>query len=165
MRRNMANHRNSRHRQRGVMAVEFVIVAPLVLLLMLAISEFGHAMYQYNALTKSVRDGARYLAANATVGNTGAIVIDSTDIADTENLVVYGNTAGSGSPKVPSLATSHVTVSCLGGGTACPGVNHIVVLAQWPYQSIMGAALAMFGFGPDLSLGLTMNTSVTMRAL
>jgi Flp pilus assembly protein TadG len=161
----MAYRINNSYRQRGTMTVEFVIVAPILLLLMLGIAEFGHALYQYNTLTKAVRDGARYLAKEATVGSTDTILIDSTDITRTENLVVYGNTTGTGVSKVPGLATSHVTVSCLGGGTACPGVEHVVVTAQWPYQSIMGAALPMFGFGADLSLGLTLNTTVTMRAL
>lgn len=166
MHRIMTNCSNRRCRQRGTMTIEFIIVAPILLLLLMAISEFGHALYQYNGLTKSVRDGARYLAANAaTVGSTGTIVIDGDDTTETENLVVYGNTAGTGSPKLPGLAASQVTVTCLGGGTACPGVEHIVVAVQYPYQSILGAALPMFGFGPDLSLGLTLNTSVTMRVL
>jgi len=161
----MIQNTSSRYRQRGIMTVEFIIAAPLLLLLMLGISEFGHAMYQYNTLTKSVRDGARYLAANAVVGSTGTIVIDSTDIAETKNLVVYGNTAGSGSPRLPGLSASQITVSCLGGGTACPGVEHVVVAAQYPYQSIMGATLAMFGYGADLSLGFSLASSMTMRAL
>ena len=165
MHKTMTNHSCSHHRQRGIMTVEFIIMAPLLMLLMVAISEFGHAFYQYNTLTKSVRDGARYLAANAVVGNTSTIVIDSTDIAATGNLVVYGNTAGTGSPKLPGLSTSDITVSCLGGGTACPGVEHIVVAAQYPYRSIMGATLAMFGYGADLSLGITMASTMTMRAL
>jgi len=158
-------NRSSHFRQRGIMLVEFIIMAPILMLLLLAVSEFGHAFYQYNTLTKTVRDGARYLAANAVVGNTSTIVIDSTDTTETLNLVVYGNTAGNGTPKLPGLATSHVTVSCLGGGTACPGVEHIVVSAQYPYQSIMGATLAMFGYGVDLSLGLTLTSTMTMRAL
>lgn len=161
----MTRTRNSHYRQRGIMMVEFIIVAPLLLLLMLGISEFGRALYQYNTLTKSVRDGARYLAANAVVGSTSTIVIDSTDTTETLNLVIYGNTAGSGEPKLPGLATSHITVSCLGGGTACPGVEHIVVAAQYPYQSIMGATLATFGYGTDVSLGITLTSTMTMRAL
>jgi len=161
----MTHINNSSYRQRGTMTIEFIIVAPILLLLMLGISEFGHAMYQYNALTKAVRDGARYLAANTTVGSTGYILIDSTDLANTVNLVVYGNTAGSGTPKLPGLSTSDITVSCLGGGTICPGVDHIVVSAQYPYQSILAGTLPTFGFGSDLSLGLIFNTSVTMRAL
>jgi Flp pilus assembly protein TadG len=155
----------SHRRQRGIMTVEFIIVAPLLMLLLLAITEFGHAFYQYNALTKSVRDGARYLAQNAVFGNTPTIIIDATDTTETTNLVVYGNTAGTGSPKLPGLATSHITVSCLGGGTACPGVEHIVVSARYPYQSIMGSTLAMFGYGADLSLGITLTSTMTMRAL
>jgi Flp pilus assembly protein TadG len=145
--------------------IEFIIVAPLVLLLLLAISEFGHALYQYNALTKSVRDGGRYLSEIAMLGITGSIVISPTDITETQNMVVYGNSAGNGTPKLPGLAPSQVTVSCLGGGTLCPGVEHVVVSAQYPYQSILGAALPMFGLGANLSLGLTFNTSMTMRAL
>jgi Flp pilus assembly protein TadG len=165
MRNTMTNHRRSRYQQRGVMTVEFIIVAPFLMLLMVAVSEFGHALYQYNTLTKSVRDGARYLASNALVGSTSTIIIDSTDIAETENLVVFGNTAGSGSAKLPGLSTTDITVSCLGGGTACPGVEHIVVQAQYPYQSIMGATLSMFGYGADLSLGVTLTSTMTMRAL
>jgi Flp pilus assembly protein TadG len=161
----MTRTSNSHYRQRGIMTVEFIIVAPILLLLMLGISEFGRALYQYNTLTKSVRDGARYLAANAVVGSTSSIVIDSTDISQTTNLVIYGNTAGSGTPKIPGLSASNITVSCLGGGTACPGVEHIVVAAQYPYQSIMGATLATFGYGADVSLGITLTSTMTMRAL
>jgi len=165
MHKAMANRNSIRHRQRGIMMVEFIIVAPFLLLLLLAISEFGHAFYQYNALTKSVRDGARYLAQNAVFGSTPTIIIDSTDTTETLNLVVYGNTAGTGTPILPGLATSQVTVSCLGGGTTCPGVEHIVVAAQYPYRSIMGATLAMFGYGTDISLGITLTSTMTMRAL
>jgi len=161
----MTRTRNSHYRQRGIMMVEFIIVAPILLLLLLGISEFGRALYQYNTLTKSVRDGARYLAANAVVGSTSTIVIDSTDISETTNLVIYGNTAGSGTEKLPGLSASNITVSCLGGGTACPGVEHIVVAARYPYQSIMGATLATFGYGADVSLGITLTSTMTMRAL
>jgi hypothetical protein len=165
MRRPATQFLHSRTRQRGVVMIEFMITAPLLLLLMLALSEFGHALYQYNALTKSVRDGARYLSEIAMLGITGSIVISPTDITETQNLVVYGNSAGNGTPLLPGLAPGQVTVSCLGGGTLCPGVEHVVVTAQYPYQSILGAVFPMLGFGTDRSLGLTLNTSVTMRAL
>jgi hypothetical protein len=99
------------------------------------------------------------------LGITGTIAISTSDIAETQNLVVYGNSPGNGSPLLPGLAPDQVTVSCLGGGTLCPGVEHIVVTARYPYQSILGAALPMFGFGADLSLGLNLTTSVTMRAI
>jgi hypothetical protein len=145
--------------------VEFMITAPFLLLLLLAISEFGHALYQYNALTKSVRDGGRHLSEIAFKGITGSIVMSPEEISETQNLVVYGNEGGNGNPLLPGLDPSQITVSCLGGGTSCPGVEHVVVSAQYPYQSILGASLPLFGYGGDVSLGLTLNTSVTMRAI
>lgn len=165
MRKPAGHFLHKRARQHGVVMIEFMIVAPLLLLLMLAIAEFGHALYQYNALTKSVRDGARYLSEHAMLGITGSIAISASDIIETQNLVVYGNTAGNGTPKLPGLAVSQVTASCLGGGSLCPGVEHVVVAAQYPYQSILGASFPLLGYGADLSLGFTLNTSVTMRAL
>ena len=65
----MSRNSNSPYRQRGIMSVEFIIVAPFLMLLMLGISEFGHALYQYNTLTKSVRDGARRWACCSRIAN------------------------------------------------------------------------------------------------
>jgi Flp pilus assembly protein TadG len=47
--------------QKGVAAVEFAIVLILLVPLVFGITEFGRAIYQYNTLTKIVRNGARYL--------------------------------------------------------------------------------------------------------
>lgn len=48
--------------QKGVAAIEFVIVLPLILAVFFAITEFGRAIYTYNTLAKSVRSAARYLS-------------------------------------------------------------------------------------------------------
>lgn len=154
----------SRWRQRGTVTIEFMVVAPILLLLLLGISEFGHALYQSNTLTKSVRDGARYLSSVANGGSGGSSVIEAIDATETVNLVVYGNTAGGGSPVVPGLTASHISLSCLGCATT-GSPDHVVVRAQWPYQSILGGSLPTFGFGADLPLGFTVTTSATMRVL
>ena len=112
-----------------------------------------------------MRDGVRYLSEHAMLGITGTIAISTSDITETRNLVVYGNSAGNGTPRLPGLAPGQVTVSCLGGGMICPGVEHVVVTARYPYQSILGEALPLFGYGGDPSLGLTLTSSVTMRVL
>ena len=49
-----------RNRQRGVAIVEFALVLPLLLLMTFVVTEYSRALYQYNTLTKSVRDAARY---------------------------------------------------------------------------------------------------------
>jgi Flp pilus assembly protein TadG len=84
--------------QHGVAAVEFALILPLLILLSIFTIEFGRAMYQYNTLAKSVRDAARYLS----------VQLPNTHSAEARNLIVYGNLAGTGTPLVTGLNTSHV---------------------------------------------------------
>ncbi len=51
--------------QKGVAAVEFAIVLIPLLIMVFGITEFGRAMYQYDALAKGVRNAARYLSTQA----------------------------------------------------------------------------------------------------
>lgn len=85
-------------RQNGVALVEFALILPLLLLLTLITTEFGRALYQYNTLTKSVRDAVRYLS----------IQTPGTHIAEARNIIVYGNLAGTGSPLVLGLTPGNV---------------------------------------------------------
>lgn len=95
--------------------VEFAIVLPLLVMLLFGITEIGRALYQQNTLYKSVSSGARYLArVNGVFDNcttaTGPWVTgpwpDTTSLNDAQNLIVYGNTSGSGSPLIPNLDDS-----------------------------------------------------------
>jgi Flp pilus assembly protein TadG len=56
-------------RCRGLAIVEFVIVLPLCLMVLMAAGEFSRAFMQYNTLEKGVRDGARYVAGKASFGS------------------------------------------------------------------------------------------------
>ena len=78
-------------RQQGLAMVEFAIVLPLLLFLMFAAAEFGRALFQYNTLLKAVRDGARYMAQNAFLGDGTQINGDAP--TEAMNLVVYGSIA------------------------------------------------------------------------
>ena len=51
-----------KRRQKGVAIVEFALILPFLLLLTFITTEFGRAIWEYNTLTKSVRDAARYLS-------------------------------------------------------------------------------------------------------
>lgn len=87
-----------RQRQSGVAIVEFALILPFLLLLTATTTEFGRAVYQYSILVKSVRDAARYVA----------LQTEGTHLVQTRNLVVYGNTAGTGTPVAIGLTPSHV---------------------------------------------------------
>ena len=99
----MNGHEHGRHGQRGVALVELALIMPLLLLLTLVTTEFGRAMYEYHVLVKSVRDASRYLSVQP----------PNTHVTEARNLMVYGNTAGSGAPLTGSLTLANVpAASC-----------------------------------------------------
>jgi len=143
---------------KGIAMVEFVIVLPICLTLVVATAEFGRAFMQYNTLTQSVRDGIRFLAAKASPGQTGVINITGTVQVQTRNLVVYGNTSGSGSVILPGLTAGAVTVSDAGGG-------NVSIAVAYPYTSIF-SSIPGFSYGANTVLnGINLQAAATMRAM
>ena len=91
---------------RGAVAVEFAILLIPLLLLVLGVSEFGRALYQYNTLVKSVRDSVRHLShLNPTSSDYSVTQIEA------KCLAVYGNTSCSGDTLLPGLTTSMVSIN------------------------------------------------------
>lgn len=89
--------------QRGVAAVEFAFLLPLVLVpMILGTIELGHAIYTYNTLDKTVRDAARHLSQH---GPGDAVIA-----AEAKCLAVTGTTDCTGSPVAPSLTTGMVSI-------------------------------------------------------
>lgn len=140
---------------RGLAIVEAAITLPFIMMLLLATSEIGRAIYQYNAVVKSVRDAARFLAVPPTT-STGVLAITDAQSTTAKNLAVFGNPAGSGQPVAPGLATGDVTVGIV-------GEQYVQVVAQYTFQPLFGA-IPMFGFGTDITLG-TYTATATMRGL
>jgi Flp pilus assembly protein TadG len=138
--------------------VELTIVLPVLLLLMLGVTELGRALIRYNTLTKTVQDGARFAAAYALLGTTGAVNIDAQLRTEVRNLIVYGNTAGSGTPLLGGLQPSHVQVVDVGG-------DQIRVDVSYPYVPLLGPVLPDFGLGSPTPMTFTMQASMSMRAL
>ena len=89
------------HNERGVQLVELALVLPLFMILFAATAEFGRYFYEYTTLSKAARLGARYLVTEK---------VDCAHADTARNLVVFGNTGGTGSPILPGLETKHVSV-------------------------------------------------------
>lgn len=153
--------------QRGVAIVEFTIVLPLLLLLMLAAAEFGRALYQYDTLTKAVRDGARYYSDSQFLYIGTSKLIDPAAAPAAINLVVYGNSAGAGQPLVPGFTTGMVKVTPPPTPSAPTG-DYVTMSATYPFQFLPGNPLAgilsLFG-GNGLGNSLAMTASVVMRVI
>lgn len=151
-------HMQSRRHARGVATIEFAICAPLLLLLMLATAEIGRVLFQYNTLVKAVRDGVRYVATHASVGSTRIVNITAARRTQTQNLVVTGNTAGTGSALLPGFTAANVTVIDAGNG-------FVSVAATYTYVPMLGATLPTFELGAPINVRIPLNATVVMRAL
>ena len=122
--------------ERGAELIEFALALPLLLLMCLGVIEFGRAYYTYNILTKAVRDGARFLSTGM-VTSTGTI--DATIASQTKNVVVYGTVTNTGSPKLPDLATSQVTLPAVTVVSAAE--QYVTVSVNYPYVPLFSAVM------------------------
>lgn len=149
-------------RQRGLAAVEFAIVLPLMLMLMLATAELGRAFYQYNTLHKAVQVGARYLASNAKApGTTGVVAITDATLTTTRNLVVYGSLTGGGTPVLEALTVDDVEAEVLDGGL------NVQVQAAYTYNPMFFPSIPTFGLtAQDIPINIPLEPAVEiMRVL
>ena len=154
-----------KRRQTGIAMIEMVAVTPLLLLLLVGISELGNAFMQYSMLNKSVREAAREVVRTALLGTTGVLNITTELQQEGQNLVVYGNVNGSNGgtvqARLPGLSIDNVIVK-----PAPAGDNQVLIQADYPYSPIMGPVLKTFGYGDDPSTSeITLTASVIMRAL
>lgn len=139
--------------ERGTQFVELAIVLPILLLLFATTAEFGRFFYTYTTLTKATRSAARYLV--TTPNKTGAD-------AGAQNLVVYGNTEGTGNPIVGGLSTNNVQIVREGTVNGFPE-KVTVVIDGYIYQPIFD--LGKFVGNRSVSLNVEIKPSTTMRLM
>ena len=143
----------------GVQLAELAIVLPILMLLFAATAEFGRYFYEYTTLAKAARIGTRYLV---------TAKVNCFEANQARNLVVFGNTAGNGSPIVEGLTTANVTVTpndtACSGGTP-PGVPETITvqITGFKHQSLFNLGGLMKN--DDFSLNVDVKPSVTMRYL
>jgi len=74
--------------EEGQSMVEFALVFPMLLLLLLGIIEFGHIFYSYLMIENASRDGARYGSVWATDTDIKSVVQEKTYSLEQANLSV-----------------------------------------------------------------------------
>jgi Flp pilus assembly protein TadG len=148
--------------------VEFVVTAPMLLLLLFGTVVFGEFLINYSTLNDGVRNAARYVAGAASNGTDGTLVTSgtwSTLAAQGKNLAVYGNVNGTGTPLLAGLTVGEITVTPVPADPkTVPSYNEITVSASYPYQSLFGASMPDF-FGGTIATKFTLLISTTMIAL
>ncbi len=140
-----------KQRHKGVALVEFALILPFLLFLSFLTTELGRAVWEYNTLTKSVRDAARYLS----------LQTPGTKLTEARNLMVYGNVAGTGTPLALGLSLTNVPVaSCCSWQTAGsnPVINTVTVRIEgYTFNSMFTTVLGMpFGATTFPTISATM---------
>ncbi|MDD5265889.1 MAG: TadE/TadG family type IV pilus assembly protein [Methylococcales bacterium] len=162
----------------GAALVEFAIVVPLLLLLVLGVSEFSFAYYHLNTLNKSVQDGARYFSNNARCkGANDCTPIYAINVtpssnpyyANAVNLIQTGKINACNDSTTPSLMPLCANylpkpiVSCVDVNanivscSTAPLPQHIMVTATYSHNFMLPNALYNF-LGISNPLSLTAST-------
>ena len=136
-----------RRAERGAAIIETAITLPLVLLLAVAIFEFGHAFQTWQVLTNAAREGARL-----------AVIQGSTDagvISRVQQYLTDGAVASPGSAVV--AIDRNVTIS----GTAGKATS---VTVTYPFAfMVLQPVVDLIVSGSTLGAPLSMHAEATMR--
>jgi len=88
--------------------IEFALATSILLPAFIGTFQFGYTFHVYNNLNSAVRGGARYASMQSY--NSGTSTPSTTFLTAVRNMVVYGNSAGTGDPVAPGLTTGNVQV-------------------------------------------------------
>ena len=150
--------RNLVRNERGTQLAELAIVLPVMLLLFGGTVEFGRYFYSYSTLSKAARIGSRYLV-------TAKVSTYEKDQA--KKLVVYGNTAGTGSPLIEGLTVDQVVVTArnAAGTEINAGVPQTITVEIVNFKHKPLVNLGGLLKNDDFSLDIDIKPRVTMRYL
>ena len=149
---------NTINNQRGLAAVEFAIVLPVMLFLMLATAEFGRVFYHYNTLTKAVQAGARY-ASRPLLKTSELTNIDAAFVQSIQNFVVYGNEDGVGKAVLDDLTATSVNVAV----SSSVIDKTITIEAQYNYSFVVLSDFSLLGYSlPTLTLRASVVTDTSL---
>ena len=124
--------RNRLRDEHGAGAVEFALIVPLLLVLVLGIAEFGHAFQVQGTLSAAAREGARVMALQNDPAAARTAVRDATPTLD------------------PAVTNAQITVT----PAACPATSttpatvRVTIAYPMPFLTgFFGAGIGLTGTG------------------
>lgn len=123
--------------ERGAVAVEFALLAPVLIMILLGIMEFGRAYNVQATLTNAARDGVRVMA----IDNSQASARTASKAAATA--------------LTPPLQDSNIEFLASDGSDKCSATRQITVTVKYTLSTMTGIAgpFAMTGKGTMLCGG------------
>ena len=124
-------------RDEGATAVEFALIAPVLIALTMSIIEFGLIIFTYTTAGSASRDVARRIA-------TGRIAASAASTTLT--------------PQLPAWVRSYATVAVAQTTPATPSTNIITVNVSFPALRATPTSFLSFAYG-----SLTLQTATSMQ--
>ncbi|HHX8583358.1 TadE/TadG family type IV pilus assembly protein [Vibrio diabolicus] len=144
-----AHNQLGKNYQRGLAAVEFILVLPVLLMLSVLVIDVCRAFIQYTEVNKALQNGARY----AVVDTYGTLDFDSiADETNIKNVVVYGTPLASSTPIIDYIAVEDIVItpptSTNKTVTLSATYNYVPIFATLPFsnsslQFSIGASASM----------------------
>jgi Flp pilus assembly protein TadG len=127
--------------RRGQALVEFALVAPVMLLLLLVAVDFGRVFFSYIAVNNAAREGALYAAEHAKDTPFDAATYNADTIAAALREANVQTQGGEGAITVTNPtcadASSGAPVSCQAAATVTTGIgSHVTVTATQPFDML-----------------------------
>jgi Flp pilus assembly protein TadG len=126
--RQVSSVRSRKHREDGAALVEFAVLAPLLILLLFGIIEFGYLFAQYNEIRHAAREGARYASVSNPDPSGGGV--DAADVID----VVCGalNLPGGSTFDLSVTVTDPAGITLTGSGVGAGNTGSLTLAATIP---------------------------------
>lgn len=130
----MTNDKSMRHRGQGL--VEFALILPLLLLIIIGIIEFGRILFIYVNVSNAAREGARYgiVKPKDQAGITGATNEQLALIPPVSPTILYDH-----GPSNPTKFSDPASVSV--GDRVCVGITYVIEPMTPLMQPFMGAGM------------------------
>jgi Flp pilus assembly protein TadG len=131
--------------QRGQTLVEFAIVVPIIIGVVMAIVDLGRAVYTYNTLAQSARSGARVAIVNQVVSDvrTKAIAAGATLGLSSANVDVCFKTADSSLSTCSSATADNCPQSTRAIGCLAIVTTHVSYQPMTPVISLLFNSIAL----------------------
>lgn len=147
------------HSDRGSAAAEIALITPLLLILMLGSMELGNYFLNAHALSKEVRDGARYASRLTIDGDyvcPTSVFEDTTATTKIQNVTKTGTVDGTGTGRFSTTQW----------GTACPSATALVVsLRCVPEGTYTGIYSGLDGDIPVVKVSAAIRYSSVLSAI
>ena len=149
--------RNHTKTMRGVASVEFtILMAFLYIPLVMGTVEIARVFYQYNTLTKAVRESVKYISLTS-VTQLGY----NTEVGYAKCLAAFGNIRCTGNPIVPGLTTAKITIATTDAGSAGTVAIKLVKVTVAGYQLGYVSNFFSGGFKAFNDISATMRQKTT----